>query len=374
MKIDLICSALPPALDGIGDYTAHLAVELAGTAQVRVLTGSAQPWDAIPGVPIVSAFDAKAPATMSALSARIAADPPDWVVLQYNPFSYGRRGLNLRLPQVMRAIRRGGFGTKFALMVHEPFVPVLDWKHAAMTTWQRWQLWQLGRSADVLFFSIEPWAGKFERWFPGKPVRCLPVGSNIPCIPTDRDAARAALGIAPETVVLGFFGTAHNSRLLSWVRGAAEAVAAGGRKTLTLYVGPDREVMGQVLAGLPLRAEGALPGPEVSQRFAAMDIHLSPFVDGISTRRGSFLAGLQHGLATVGTYGYNTEAALRAQNGQAFLLTDAHSPALFNAEVQKLADDSALRACLGAEAQRLFASRFAWDKITTRLMDTLQEH
>ena len=374
MKIDLISSALPPALDGIGDYTAHLAAQLAASVQVKVLTGRAHPWDALPGVEVVSAFDSKCPATFSALATRLAADPPDWVLLQYNPFSYGRWGLNLRLPQVLRSVRRGGFGTKFALMVHEPFVPVLDWKHAAMTTWQRWQLWQLGRSADVIFFSIEPWAYKSGRWFPGQPVRCLPVGSNIPFVPTDRAAARAALEIDAETVVLGFFGTAHNSRLLPWVRGAAQAAAAGGRKTLVLYVGPDREVMCRVLAGLPVRAEGALPGAEVSRRFAAMDIHLSPFVDGISTRRGSFLAGLQHGLATVGTHGYNTDAALRAQDGRAFLLTDARSPEAFDSEVLRLADDPTLRARLGAEAQSLYASRFAWDKIASTLLDTLQNH
>lgn len=370
MKLHIISAALPPKLDGIGDYTAHLAAELARTTDVTILTGAVAPAP-IPGVRVETVFDPKDPRSVWNLVSRVAEDRPDWVLLQYNPFSYGRRGLNLHLPRVMHAIRRSQVGMKFAFMVHEPFVPVLDVKHAVMTTWQRWQLWRLGRSADILFFSIEPWMHKFQRWFPDRPVRCLPVGSNIPLVPTDRAAARAALGIGPDTVVLGFFGTAHNSRLLPWIRGAALAVAAQGREVLVLYVGPDQDVMGRVLADLPFLAEGALPEEDVSRRFAAMDIHLSPFVDGISTRRGSFLTGLQHGLPTVGTYGYNTEAALKAQNGQAFLLTDAHSPQDFYAQVQSLAADPARRARLGEESQSLFADRFAWDKIAPQLLNAL---
>ena len=373
MKLHIISAALPPQLDGIGDYTAHLAAELARSLDVTVLTGMPDPAP-IPGVRVETAFSAADPRSVWQLVDRVAQDEPDWVLLQYNPFAYGHRGLNLHLPRVMQTIRRGSFGTKFALMVHEPFVPVLDLKHAVMTTWQRWQLWQLGRSADVLFFSIEPWMRKFQRWFSNRPVRCLPVGSNIPHVPTDRAAARAALGIESETVVLGFFGTAHNSRLLPWVRGAAQAVAASGRPVQVLYVGPDQEVMGQVLAGLPLLMTGALTGEDVSRHFVAMDMHLSPFVDGISTRRGSFLTGLQHGLPTVGTYGYNTEAALQAQNGHMYLLTDAHSPEAFYAQVQTLAHDPDLRARLGEQARGLFAERFAWDKIAAQLLNVLEDY
>jgi len=113
----------------------------------------------------------------------IETDTPDWLLLQYNPFSYGRWGLNLDLPLVIRDIKRRQPFIRIALMGHEPFVPISNWRSAIMTTWQRWQLWMLGRSADVVFFSIQPWARKFQTWWPNKPVLHLPVGSNIPRLP-----------------------------------------------------------------------------------------------------------------------------------------------------------------------------------------------
>src|SRR5207244_1468495 len=100
----------------------------------------------------------------------VEADRPDWVLLQYNPFSYGRWGLNPYLPLVMWRLRRRCPETRFALLVHEPFVPITSWKFAIETVWQRWQLWLLGQNADLIFFSIEPWAQRFRSWFPHKPV------------------------------------------------------------------------------------------------------------------------------------------------------------------------------------------------------------
>ena len=101
MKITLIAAALPPQLDGIGDYTAQLAEELARTTCVSVLTCTEQSHTPLPGVKIVPAFDPAKPETCVRLPALIQAESPDWVVLQYQPFAYGKWGRNLYLPRAM---------------------------------------------------------------------------------------------------------------------------------------------------------------------------------------------------------------------------------------------------------------------------------
>ena len=372
MKIHIISAALPPLLDGIGDYTANLAAELARSTSVTVLTGAPAP-SPIPGVRVEMAFSADEPRSVWNLVGRVSADPPDWVLLQYNPFSYGRWGRNLHLPRVMRRIKRDAPGARFALMVHEPFVPLTSWQFAVMATWQRWQLWALGRSADRVFFSIKPWAERFQKWFPETQVQHLPVGSNIPRVPTDRAEARERLGIRETTFVLGLFGSMHISRMLDRVHGAAQAVSRTGQEVVVLYLGKDERIMRSALGDVPLLAGGPFSGEETSRRFAAMDVHLTPFADGISTRRGSVMCGLQHGVATVGTHDYNTDALFLGENGRSLLLAPAADARQFNAYILEVLQKPALRAALADGAQRLYRTHFGWDRIASRLGSALNQ-
>ena len=371
MNLYIIATALPPQVDGIGDYTARLAAELAGSACVTLLTSQGQSRDPIPGVLLEPLFSVQDPPSVGRIARRVENDRPDWVLLQYNPFSYGRWGLNLHLPAAMRRIKCRCAGTKIALMVHEPFVPVDGAKSAIITVWQRWQLWRLGRDADVIFFSIDPWVRRFRPWFPGKPVLHLPVGSNIPRVPMPRQEARARLGIPDGTLVLGLFGTARAARALDWVRHGAQAVRGTGRDLVVLYVGPHREAVARSLTGLPVLSDGCLPAGEVSRRFAAMDVYLAPYVDGVSTRRTSLMTGLQHGVATVGTRGELTDDVLIKENGSAFLLAGVDAPGEFPAHLVRLAADGALRQHLGQGAQALYQSRFSWATLAGALLEGL---
>ncbi len=374
MKVSIIAAALPPQLDGIGDYAANLAAELAKSETVTVLTSKGFSPSPMPGVTIRQVFDVAQPASVRNVLPILEADAPDWALLQYNPFSYGRWGLNLALPQAMREIKRRTPGTKFALMMHEPFVPIISVPFAVMTTWQRWQLWQLGRAADLMFCSIDPWARRFARWFPKTPVHHLPVGSNIPRVPITRAEARARLGIADGTLVLGLFGgSAQASRMLGHVKGAAETVVGAGRDVLVLYMGPNAEMVCRELGDVPTLAEGPLPGEEISRRFSAVDIALAPFVDGVSTRRTSLMTALQHGVATVGTRGHSTDMMLNRENGRALLLADVGHRDGFNAHIRHLADSEGVREQAAQEAQRLYEREFAWPVIGARQREMMRE-
>jgi hypothetical protein len=284
VKIAMIAAALPPQLDGIGDYSARIAEELAKHCTVTVYTGDDAAHNPISGCSVVSAFTPQRPASVWQLTDKIAAEKPDWVLLQYNPFSFGRRGWNPYLASAMAAIKKRSPGTRLAVMAHETFVPLSGFVWYVMGTYQRWQFLQLGRAADLLFLSIEPWAKEFASWFPKIPVKHLPVGSNMPRVEISREEARERLGIAPETFVVGLFGQAHISRMLDWIGDTVQSLYRDDSRILLLYIGPHAENVRAVAGDVPLIAEGPFPPEEVSRRFAAMDVYLVPFIDGVSTR------------------------------------------------------------------------------------------
>ena len=372
MKLHIIVPALPPQLDGIGDYTAALAAQLASRVAVTLLTGDGFEAAPIAGVRIVPTFSPMTPQSAARLADHVRADPPDWLLLQYNPFSYGKRGLNLHLPRALRDLRRDLTGMRLAVMAHEIFVPIIDVKFAIMTTWQRAQLWQLGRAADGLFFSVQPWVRQFTRWFPGKPIQHLPVGSNIPRVAVTRDMARAELGFTDEDLVVGLFGTAHVSRMLPLINTTLRGLARAGHRVTLLYVGPSGDIVRAHVTDAPLVAEGFLAGADASRRFAAMDMYLAPFLDGVSTRRTSLMAALQHGVATVGSRGVWSDPLLLREDERALVLADVRDERGFEQQALRLAGDAALRARLGAEAARLFAREFAREAITDRLLNALE--
>lgn len=373
MRIHLVFPALPPVLNGIGDYTACLAKALSFHAQIKVLTGQGA-FDAIDGVAIEQVFSIQRPQDISMLPNAVVHDRPNWLILQYNPFSYGRWGLNPFLPLAIRRIKRCCPQTRIALMVHEPFVPIKSWKWAIETTWQRWQLWVLARAADLVFFSIDPWVRRFRRWFPKKPVLHLPVGSNIPYVRASRHRVRRQLGVDEDTLVVGIFGSAHPSHLLHFIRAATKAIAGGSEKLRVLYVGPHGARVRAALDGLPLTDTGPLPPKAVSEHFAAMDIFLAPFEDGVSSRRGSFMAGIQHGVATVSTYGAHTDEMLFTQNGGAFLLASDDEIERFTQYTLQLARDAERRARVGQAGRAFYEAHFSWERIASTLLETMEAY
>jgi glycosyltransferase involved in cell wall biosynthesis len=370
VKVAMIAAALPPQLDGIGDYSARIAAEMAKTCEVTVLTGDDAAHDPIPGCEMVTSFTPMNPATMGTLAEKVIALKPDWVLLQYNPFSYGKRGWNPNLASAMARIKRESPGTRIAVMAHETFMPLKgspSWW--VMHAYQRWQFVRLGKTVDLLFLSIETWAKTFGQWFPRIPVVHLPVGSNMPRVEITRQEARERLGIKPETLVIGLFGQAHISRMLEQVGNAMRTLHRERPDILLLYIGPHAANVRSVAGNVPLLAEGPFPAEEVSRRFSAMDIYLVPFIDGVSTRRTSFMTGIQHGLPTVSTYAYHTDSMLLAENEKAYLLTATDNAEALPTALRRLGNDESLRTTMAARGEQFYLENFTYEGITARMLD-----
>jgi glycosyltransferase involved in cell wall biosynthesis len=358
-------------LDGIGDYTALLSQELSKSIDVTIVGNSVATLNPIPDVRIAPTFDPDRRRSVWKIADAVIGDLPDAILLQYNPFAYGRWGLNLDLPRVLKCIRRHAPVIPIIIMMHEIYVPLSSWKFMIMATWQRWQFRQLGSAADAVCFSIEPWATQRKRGFCPGSVYHLPVGSNIPRVSISRADARAKLGLADDEIALGVFGTAHVSRMMQPLRDSANAVAATGRRVRVVYIGPHKDAVQTALGDVPLVADGPFPADEVSRRLSALDIFLATYADGVSTRRGAMMAALHHGIATVGTRGHHTDAQLIAADGKALLLAPAEDLLAFNAAVVKLAADSTLREKIAAGGMVMFDRCYSWPTIAARLLEIM---
>jgi glycosyltransferase involved in cell wall biosynthesis len=343
--IALVCKESHGEVDGIRDYT----VQLAGA--LRRLKG-------------VSA-EVLGPEALNG-----ALVDYDAVVLQYNPFMYGRWGFAPGLPAALLRTRRRHPTLEVALMVHEPYVPMLDWRWTLMGLWQRSQLLALHTLADVVFASIDSWAAMLGRLRPRKPTHHLPVGSNLPDMRVRRAEARASLGATDKTLVVSAFGTAHPARQLDYVVEAANAVAGSSVPTVVQNLGAGAPELHGIERSIRLSQPGYQSPAALAERLAATDIFLDPFVDGVSTRRTTVMAALQHGLPIVGTDGDLTDRLLRSSS-RALQLVPVARRDLFADKALRLASHPGERDTLGQAARQLYADHFDWSVIAARLQTCL---
>ena len=371
-RLSIIAGALPPRLDGIGDHSSGLASTLAGQCEITIYTVSGFVPAEIPDVEVVQNFQAHPRRSVTRLAAAVEAEPPDWLIVQYNPFSFGRRGFNPYLPRVLKRIKRTCPQTRLALMAHEHYMPPISIRYALMFLYQRWQFEAIASLADVTLFSTGPWHDAYRRRHPDRRSCHMPVGSNVPLVAADRQEVRRELDIAAGSIVLGAFGGSHPSRLLGHVAASARALKSAGIDVDVLSIGPAGPDLRALICQAPVIDLGELPAPRVSRYLRAMDIFCSPYMDGISTRRGSFFAALQHGLPIVTTVGYHTDGELRALDGKALLAVAPQDPALFAEAALRLARDPALRQRLGRSAREYSEAHFSLPVLGRRWLDVLE--
>jgi glycosyltransferase involved in cell wall biosynthesis len=342
-------------LDGVGPdsiaaYSARLAAALEdeGGVAVRCCT----PEEALAGGPEEASL-------------------PRTVLLQYNPFSYGRLGVAPTLVRSVHRARRRRGAPRIALMVHEPFVALDGPRTWLLTSWHRTQLGALCAGAETILAASEAWAATVQRLIRDRrAVLHVPVGSTLPDRRADRAGARQLLTVADGDVVVAHLGTRHASRLDGHVVAAVNAVAER-RPVLLLNLGADAPPLPGLASGVRIRTPGWLEEDELGAMLSAADVFLSPCVDGVSTRRTSLMAALQHQIAVVGTVTAGTDAVLR-EAASAVRLAAVADVNGFAEATAALAEDGRERRRAGRAARRLYEEQFDWPVIAARLRGALR--
>jgi glycosyltransferase involved in cell wall biosynthesis len=295
----------------------------------------------------------------------VCATDLDALVVQYNPFSFGRWGFAPRLPLFLAGMRRRRRRPRIAVMFHETYVDMRSPSWAVMGSWQRAQLIALQAAADIQLCSIQSWTERLRKTARGHPVHHLPVASNLPDARAERQAERRRLGAGADTLVLGTLGLRHPGRLQEHVLSAARAAGAAAASVLVLDLGPGEPSSVALARNIALRRTGFLNEDALARQFAASDMFLAPLRDGVSTRRGSVMAALQHGVPVVGTAGHLTDDVLKDAAG--LVLVDVDQADRFARVVTDLGRDAHRRTKLGRAARELYERDFDWPVLVTQL-------
>jgi glycosyltransferase involved in cell wall biosynthesis len=213
----------------------------------------------------------------------------------------------------------------------------------------------------------------------------IPIGSNISRVENiDKAAYRAQAGALPDDFLIVFFGLINRSKgldtlLESLARLRDEGVPAhlaivggGAGSSDPTNVETMREI-DALIARLNLstlvKQTGYLDDPTVSGFLSAADVVALPFADGASYRRGSLMAALEHGCATVTT---TPQVAIPSfTDGANLCLVPPGDPAALANALRHLYASPDERATLCAGALEL-GKRFNWAEIARTTLDWYQ--
>jgi glycosyltransferase involved in cell wall biosynthesis len=229
----------------------------------------------------------------------------------------------------------------------------------------------LGRYADAIVISTEAWRGPVASLIPNRPVFHIPVGSNLPDERKARRALRESRGWTNETLVVATLGSDDASRLADHVSKALNELADSRSEVVLTNLGVTPLQLPDLNPRIIEQRTGYASPTVLAAELAAADVFLAPYEDGVSARRTTFVAALQHGLAVIGTEGRNTDAYLKAESGVCLGLA-ATLEEFVRASVE-IGTDAVRRAEYQRGARALFEQCFTWSTIANSYLTALSD-
>ena len=382
MKLLFICDNFPPVVDGVGDYTYHLSNQLAqrGHAVSVICSRKAEiaqyagTQTAVRVMPAVAGWNRQAIGTIMDLAGEIQ---PDWVILQYVPYSYNHYGVPFWLRGLASGLKARGY--KLAVTCHEIFIDLelSKAKYWPVAISQRLIAFSLVGMADRVIVSIDRTRRQLGRY--QRKVTRIPIGSNIVPVPVTDDQVQALRReLAPKGEFLFVsFGIRDQEAAL---RVLADLVKAGlpARLVLLGKLRPEqRQKTEQLIGTLVLEGRVTLTGYLDNDRLFRVLCSGDAFMlleekrGGLTTKSGSLAAAYAAGLPVIGTCGHMTDGFFR--NGENALLSPEgdHDGTLENAK--NVMRDPALRARLRQNSRDTHANQLSWEKIAGKYLEILSE-
>lgn len=358
----IITCEFPPQTGGVADFCRAIAAGLASRG-TDVHVWSPAPAGPAPAITVHALAGAYSAGGLRALSEALNTHAaPRRLFVQWVPHGYGYKSLNL--PFCLWVWNRSRRGDDVQLMVHEPFLPfaLTRFRQNAGAAVHRLMLMVLLRAAGRVFVSTPSFVPRIRPFGPGG-MSCtwLPVPSPVP------DRADAALvrerreALAGASPVVGYFGTS-NPLVAEVLEAVLRGVVERRPDVKLLLIGRGTDALAAALrrraeAGAAVVAHGERPAAEIAALLHCCDVFVQPYPDGVTARRTTLMALLDHGCAVVASAADQTEPWW---DGAVELTPVGDVRRMVDAAVALL-DSPARRAQLSAAARRMYSERFAVD-------------
>lgn len=326
--------------DGIGDFSERLASALGAHHPAGTFVRRAT-WREL---------DAVDPATLGG------------VVIQYFPQAY----LHGDFRYLVRWLERArAAGVPIVTTVHEFWPPADGTFRRAAARWLfRRLLRTLVRASDHVVVTRPSALHDLAEAVRTDRAVVIPVGTSVlppgerPAFP-DEPVAK----LPPTKLVMFGQPAAMDGAVLAAVSRWVAATPGASLEWVARSAGEMQDAWRRFGAdpGARVTFSAGVPADDLSRRFSAATIGLAPNVNGTSTRRGTFVALLGHGLPIVATSGPNTGEAL--VEAAPCVFSPEGEPAPFVDRLAALAADPERQAALGRAAREYYDRTLAWRHI-----------
>ncbi len=358
----IITKTLPPDFCGIGDHSERLwnAIRSRGHRVTLVADEGSSGDDRF----IVKDFWRRL--GIDGFMRKLESLGADHLILQYTPLMFAVNGKyqNSEMCDFWFACSKKW---KTSLILHETYFRAWWYPPSLIRgTIEKRLLKLMVQNSNNVFTASQPLLEEIKQWGGDAKIKYLPIGSNLPLHPIERSKMRCENGIDHNDVVLTLFSGGESLRRLShYVNGVDALLSKNGIQAHWLLLGGVREDYFSLT--LPVFSPGFLPPNALSAWLQLTDIFLMPHISGLSAKRGTLMAALQHGLPVVGTKNSMTDSFW--DELPSVVLTPIPGAKAFANSVLNLSYSKELRKEVGQQNRIYFEQYFTWNRIAEDLLE-----
>lgn len=357
MKIQILSPNYPPQKCGVGDYSFFLSEEFSRQGvETTVFTRTQMEKKGKADLALLSNFTTQ------------GIDENTTTIIQYTPQLFNSFLECLKIFQKAK----GPVWINF----HELYFPPSLSLHGLLIGIPHWiRFVALLHLADQVVFSTSEFYLRWTKRLPylkGK-MHWIPVGSNIPVVSKVDSSSEDA------EYRLFHFGGAHPTHLYDYIFEAFLAVLnlENGSRYRLILAGVSQEALKDILNNYPslmnhpqISYLGYLSAEEVSLSIQNADLVLAPFMDGVSTRRGSLMAALSHGKRVITTVVAGDDSSdIPWADFLETVELSGDAKLKFSRKVVQLVNESKVqRKVFELKAVEAFQKLFSWDVIAKKFL------